>query len=88
MTAIELKTTAIEDIRQLCIRKNWYTRGTNKEYDNLFNLVKNGAAIMDIADDIYRHSTSETCPSVGAVYQELDALVAKWKIQLSPDDEL
>lgn len=88
MTAVELKTTAIDDVRQLCIKKNWYTRGTNKEYDKLFNLVKDGAAIMDIARDIYLHSTDETCPNIGTAYQEIETLAAIWMIQLSPDDEL
>jgi len=87
LTEIERKTTAIEDVRQLCIRKNWYTQGTNKEYEKLFTLVKNGAGIMDIADNIYRHSSLETCPNIGAAYGEIEVLAVKWKMQLSPDEE-
>lgn len=88
MTAIELMTTAIKDVRQLCVKKNWYTQGTNKEYEKFFNIVGKGAAIMDIARDIYLHSTDETCPNIGTAYQEIETLAAKWMIQLSPDDEL
>ena len=49
------------DIRQLCIKNNWYTRGTNAEYDNMFRHAEDGSWNAEqIANDIYEHSSLET----------------------------
>lgn len=48
------------DLRQLCIKRNWYTRGTNAEYDALLDAAnKEGILTEDIvklAEDIKSHS--------------------------------
>lgn len=45
------------DIRQMCVKHDWYTRGTNSEYNNLFDKATKGEwNADDIALDIYRHS--------------------------------
>lgn len=60
----EIRTMTAEELRSLCIRKNWYTRGTNEEYENLLSLT--GSAwepvhlttekLAEIATDIMCHS--------------------------------
>lgn len=36
---IEKRFFTAQDIRSLCIQKNWFTRGTNKQYDHLFSIL-------------------------------------------------
>ena len=52
-----------EEIYGLCVKNNYYTCGTNKDYDNLlFNLIKIDGCInqkeyiYNIALDIFYHS--------------------------------
>ena len=48
------------DLRKLCIEKNWYTYGTNEEYSDLLDFV--ASTKMDtknlvlVANDIIKHS--------------------------------
>lgn len=59
-----------EDVRQTCIRYQWYTRGDNKAYEEMLNLVDHepskytGSTITcsrleEIADDIRIHSETD-----------------------------
>ena len=53
-----------EDLRQLCIKRKWYTRGCNFEYGKLLAYAENcenvtTAVIVEIAEDIYYHSDKE-----------------------------
>lgn len=50
----EVRRISADDLRQLCIEKNWCTRASNNEYEHLLYLVKNTgnlstSAIIDIA---------------------------------------
>lgn len=45
-----------EALRNLCIKNNWYTRGTIEEYENLFRMNENHATYADLAMDIFIHS--------------------------------
>lgn len=51
-------------IRSLCIEQNWYTCGTNEEYNNMLNMIQNKRVTKNllyrIALDIYYHSKKET----------------------------
>lgn len=38
-----------EDLRVLCIRENWFTSGTNSQYEKLFDLNREGASLEDLA---------------------------------------
>ena len=69
------------DVRNLCVKKQWYTRGTNEEYEKMFEMVRNKADLMDIASDIYHHSTKENCSCIGAAYKELEQLILATKEQ-------
>lgn len=67
----ESRTLQASDLRSLCIRKNWYTCGTNDEYYALLQRThKPGyftAAEMtteklaEIAADIHKHSDERYC---------------------------
>ena len=47
------------NLRSLCIRKDWFTCGTNSQYDKMFALNENGANIEDIALAIWLCSDDE-----------------------------
>ena len=38
-----------EDLRVLCIREDWFTGGTNSQYEKLFDLNREGASLEDLA---------------------------------------
>ena len=57
------------DLRNLCIKNNWYTHGDNEDYGMLLYSLTVGdmttAKIGIIAEDIKRHSeTEEDIPSI------------------------
>lgn len=57
----EIRTLSAMNLRNLCIRESWYTRGTNDEYDHLLDLAADKenlttADIIAIAEDIAAHS--------------------------------
>lgn len=50
-------------VRDLCIKQNWYTRGTGNEYDHLLlELIPDGPAdleeVFEVAEDIFDHSNT------------------------------
>ncbi|MGL6198610.1 MAG: hypothetical protein ACRC3H_06705 [Lachnospiraceae bacterium] len=51
-------------LRHLCIERNWYTCGTNEEYENLFDMVDKETLttddIVEITQDIIDHSEIST----------------------------
>lgn len=69
MKYIERRTLQADDLRNLCIRKNWYTHGTNREYCNLFQLLTDNfhtaemttEKLVEIATDIFNHSSEDDC---------------------------
>ena len=69
MKYIETRTLSAYNLRNLCIRKNWYTHGSNEDYMKLFDRLHDNymAAEMttdrlaEIAEDIYRHSAADDC---------------------------
>ena len=69
MKYTERRTLSADELRNLCIRKNWYTHGTNEEYCNLFNLLSKDfhsaemttEKLVEIAIDIYNHSDEADC---------------------------
>ena len=65
MEFTEIRTIGASDIRKLCIKNDWYTRGTNDQYAHLLydlgewkeNLTTED--IVEIAEDIIAHSKIE-----------------------------
>ncbi len=56
----EVRTMHKDDLRALCIRKEWYTNGTNEDYIPLLESVENKNIttddIVEIAQNIIDHS--------------------------------
>lgn len=48
-----------EDLRALCIKKDWFTCGTNEQYAKLFLANSHGAPIEEIATIIWLCSDDE-----------------------------
>lgn len=61
----EIRKISADSIRNLCIAKNWYTRGTNEDYrhllvdlaDNKENITTED--IVEIAQNIMDHSSTD-----------------------------
>ena len=51
--------TTPDELRSLCIRKNWFTCGTNRQYEKLFYANENGCPIEEIATIIWLCSDGE-----------------------------
>ena len=49
----EYSVTIPERLRDLCIRKNWFTCGTNKQYEKLFYANENGYPFEEIVTIIW-----------------------------------
>jgi hypothetical protein len=45
-----------ENVRVMCIKNNWFTCGSNKEFEKMFQLVKKKAAVEQVAKQIYFNS--------------------------------
>lgn len=59
----------VSDVREACIRNNLYTRGTNEEYEKMFDIVRRcpkpgDIGIWSVAKDIAEHSTGQTVTNV------------------------
>lgn len=56
----EIRTLSSMDLRGLCIREDWYTGGTLRDYDNLMSMTEKENIttddIVEIATDIIEHS--------------------------------
>ena len=56
----EIRHLCACDLRALCIAENWYTEGTNDEYDKLLVMTKKDNIttddIVEMATDIIEHS--------------------------------
>jgi hypothetical protein len=69
MKYIERRTLDASELRNLCIRKNWYTNGTTEEYCNLFDMLTHNffyaemttEKLAELATDIYNHSDADDC---------------------------
>ena len=47
------------DLRDLCIKNNWFTCGTNRQYEKLFHANKMGAPLDEIVTIIWLCSDEE-----------------------------
>ena len=80
MEFVETRNMHICDLRNLCIKRNWYTRGTNAEYSNLFDMLSDShsepvnmttAKLAEIAADIMAHSEMHPDYEITSVMYEL-----------------
>ena len=59
---IEKRVLYNDDLRNLCISKNWYTKGDNEQYSKLLKKCNDNMTtedIIEIAEDILQHSKTE-----------------------------
>ena len=65
MKFTETRTLSDSKLRSICIKNNWYTRGTNEEYSRLFDRLTDCCGcpenlttekLVEIAEDIWDHS--------------------------------
>lgn len=65
----EIRHIHEDDLRALCIEHNWFTHGNNKEYNELFNMVRTqwnsrksltAASLLKIAEYIQEYSDPDT----------------------------
>ena len=60
MKVKEIKRIDTDKLRNICINHNWYTRGTNADYMNMFKMCKKDNISVNqlykIAKDIYEHT--------------------------------
>lgn len=51
--------TTASELRQLCIKNNWFAAGSNEQYEKLFYANENGCPIKEIATIIWLCSNEE-----------------------------
>lgn len=51
--------TTAPALRQLCIKNNWFTCGSNEQYEKLFYANENGCPIKELATIIWLCSDEE-----------------------------
>jgi hypothetical protein len=64
---IEERVLYAYTLQALCVQRDWYNRGNNEEYENLFSrLYENGCSanittekLAEIAEDIIEHTEEE-----------------------------
>lgn len=74
-----------EDLRSLCIRKNWFTCGSIRQYDKLFQRNDEGASVEEIATIIWicsseEHSKEEILAELNEVHEEYLMSIAEAQI--------
>ena len=58
-----------EELRLLCIEKDWFTAGSNQQYEKLFNMNRDGASLEELALVIWICSSND---SRDAILHELE----------------
>ena len=76
----EMRYYLIDQIRRACIKNEWYTCGTNEEYEAMFDMatdpVDEGRKMIEpVAMDIWKHSDNDVELStvywaIGKIYKE------------------
>ena len=60
MKVKEIKRIDTDKLRNICINNNWYTRGTNSDYMNMFKMCEkdniSANQLYKITKDIYEHT--------------------------------
>lgn len=60
----EIKRIDTDKLRSMCIKNNWYTKGTTSDYNNMFKLCQKDNIttnqLYKIAKDIYERTNLDT----------------------------
>lgn len=69
----EVRKLYDDNLRSLCISKNWYTRGNCEEYQNLMSMCNKENIttddIVEIATDIMSHSNDPERPFTSYAFE-------------------
>ena len=64
MKVKEIKRIDTDKLRSICIKNNWYTKGTTADYSNMFKMCERDNITVNqlykIAKDIYEHTNVAT----------------------------
>lgn len=71
----------------LCIKNNWFTEGSNKQYEKLFYANENGCPIEQIATIIWVCSDSDVWCRRDILDELKNARTDFWKRMFSVEDE-
>lgn len=75
---IEERKMFADDLRRLCIRNNWFTRGNNDEYDTFLNMAKKENIttddIVELAEQIIEHSELAEEETITSIMFELASI--------------
>lgn len=56
---MEIKKT-VSEVRSLCIKNDWFTCGSNSQYERMFKKVREGADVEEVATIIWICSENVT----------------------------
>ena len=78
----------VSDVREACIINDLYTRGTNEEYEKMFDIIRRcpepgDIGIWRVAKDIAEHSVGQTVTNVMFI---LANEAVKYTFELDGDD--
>lgn len=84
---VKLKETRYlnpRDVRALCVRRDWYSRGTCEQYDNMLEAVRQTPDMTTgnlyiVAKDILDHSNTD-CDLTDTLYDLAEACVITFEI--------
>ena len=79
--------TTNENLRSLCIKNNWFTEGSNEQYEKLFYANENGCPIEQIATIIWVCSDSDVWCRRDILDELKNARVNFWKLMFGVKDE-
>ena len=67
------RTWDMETVRTYCIKNQYYTCGTGKEYDSMLHFVEShkptNNALFRVAKDIFEHSDENACSVTFIMYE-------------------
>lgn len=77
----ETRSIDMSELRNLCIKQNWFTCGDNDEYSELLNMVNNTELttdlIVELASIIYSHSENDNDHTMSEHMENIMYLIAK-----------
>ena len=76
---IKQDKVSVDDVYHLCNEKRWYTRGSNEEYERMFQMIRDGKPLNEVATDIYEHSEIAKCGNLKIVLDELKKISVRQK---------
>lgn len=58
------------ELYKLCNKQGWFTCGTNRQYERMFNLAREGGGVKEVALIIWLCSESATCQDIESLIKQ------------------